>query len=319
MVLVTGASGFVGRALCGKLAGRGRVRALHRRVADGPWHEAVRADIAGPADLRRALEGIDTVFHLAAKTDDGRTSGRDADAFRRVNFEGTMRVFEAAAASGVARFVYASSIKAMGAAFDGPADERTPHRPTTPYGLSKRDAESFVLAGAGIPHVCVARACPVYGVGSRGNLNRMIRGIARGAFPPVPRVKNARSMVHVADLADALILCAERDEAGGRVFIVSDGRAYSTREIYDWVCEALGRRPPRWSVPAAALRAAGRLGDAWLRVTGKPFALDSGGVERLLGSARYDSALIERTLGFSPVWDLRKALPEMVRAVTNGA
>ena len=298
--LVTGASGFVGRELCRRLKGKGRVRALHRSHADGPWDEAVLVDLAGPAPLGPALEGVDTVFHLAAKTDDSTTAPRDAGVFRHVNYEGTKRIFEAAAVSGVTRFVYASSVKAMGASVAGRADESTPDRPKTPYGVSKRAAETVVLGGGGVPHVCVVRASPVYGVGSKGNLSRMIRAVARGIFPPIPETHNARSMVHVEDLADAMILCAEKEEANRRVFIVTDGGSYSTREIYDWICEALGRKPPRWSVPVTLLRTAGKLGDGWVRVTGKPFALDGAAVERLLGSARYDSALIQRTLGFRP-------------------
>ncbi len=319
MYLVTGASGFVGRELCGKLVVKGRVRALHRHQADGPWDEAVHVDLAATDALGPALEGVDTVFHLAGKTDDSVTGSRDVGVFHRVNFEGTARLFGASVASGVKRFVFLSSVKAVGAMSEGCVDERSSDRPTTPYGLSKRAAEDLVLMGGGIPHVCVVRACPVYGAGSKGNLVRMIRAMTRGVFPPIPDTKNVRSMVHVEDLVDALILCAERGGANRRVFIVTDGRSYSTREIYGWVCETMGRRTPRWSVPAFVLRGAGKLGDACVRVTGKSLVLHSGVVERLLGSARYDSSLIERTLGYRPKWDLKKALPEMVRATERGA
>ena len=77
--------------------------------------------------------------------------------------------------------------------------------------------------------------------------------MARGVFPPIPDTKNVRSMVHVDDLVDALMLCVEREEANGRVFIVTEGKAYSTRQIYDWVCETMGRKAPRWSVPPGLL------------------------------------------------------------------
>jgi nucleoside-diphosphate-sugar epimerase len=311
--LVTGASGFVGRALCRALRGKGRVRGLFRLSADGPWDESVTADLAEglPAG---ALDGVDTVFHLAAKTDDGRTPPSDQGVFQRVNAEGTARLVAAAAAAGVERFVLASSIKAMGPSGRACLDESAPARPTTPYGRSKKEAEDLVLGEPRVRHACVARAVPVYGAGSKGNLARMIEAMNRGLFPPLPETKNARSMVHVDDLARALCLCAEKPEAAGRVFIVTDGRGYSTREIYERVCEAAGRTPPRWSVPPAALRAAGTLGDALGRLTGRPFAITSAMVERLLGSAWYDSSLIARALGFAPEWNLERALPEMVRA-----
>lgn len=312
MYLVSGASGFVGRELCRKLGAKGPVRALHRRSAEGPWSESFLADLAAGGDLSPALAGVDTVYHLAARTDDGTTPVGDEGEFHRVNFEGTRRLFEAAAARGVRRFVYASSVKAMGAKIEGRADEDTPEQPTTPYGMSKRAAEKFLLADARIPHVSVARASPVYGAGSKGNLERLIRVMARGFFPPLPEVRNARSMVHVQDFTDALILCGEKPQAAGRAFIVTDGRPYSTREIYDWICEALGRTPPRWSVPVFALVFAGKAGDAFNRVTGRSLPIHSGMIERLLGSAHFDSTRIERSLGFRPVWNLRRALPDMI-------
>jgi UDP-glucose 4-epimerase len=314
--LVTGASGFVGRALCGALRGQGRVRGLFRLPAEGPWDESVRADLASEIPPG-ALEGVGTVFHLAAKTDDGRTPPSDDGVFHRVNTEGTARLVEASAAAGVERLVLASSIKAMGPSGGACMDETFPARPTTPYGRSKKAAEDLVLGERRVRHVCVARAVPVYGPGSKGNLARMIEAVDRGRFPPLPKTSNARSMVHVDDLVRALCLCAEKPEAAGRVFIVTDGRKYTTREIYEWVCRALGKKKPRWAVPRFALRAAGALGDAVERARGRPFAIDSGMVERLLGSACYDSSLIGRTLGFSPVWDLERALPEMARRIRD--
>ena len=310
--LVTGASGFVGRALCRALRGKGTVRALFKREADGPWDERVLADLTGEIP-RGALAGVDTVFHLAAKTDDGRTSPSDEGVFYEVNTGGTAKLLEAAVSAGVTRFVLLSSIKAMGPSGDACVGEDTPARPSTPYGRSKKAAEDLALGAKGIPHVCVARAAPVYGPGSKGNVARMIAAVNRGMFPPLPETRNARSMVHVEDLARALCLCAERSEAAGRVFIVTDGRRYSTREVYRWVCEAVGKKTPRWSVPPFALRAGGALGDALSRVSGKQLPITSGMVERLLGSACYDSSLAARALGFLPVWDLERALPDMVR------
>ena len=310
--LVTGASGFVGRRLCERLRRTGRVRGLFRGEAEGPWDETLRADLSAEDSLGGAVQGVDTVFHLAGKTDDSKTAARDLHLFQRVNFDGTSRLLEAAAESGVRRFVFLSSIKAMGVGGDVPLDEESPALPATPYGRSKKAAEDIVLECGDIPHVCAVRSTPVYGAGSKGNLARMIRAMARGFFPPIPDTKNARSMVHVADLVEALILCAEKDEANGRVFIVSDGQAYSTRQIYDWVCATMGRKPPSWSVPPTVFHAAAKVGDAVGGWMGRPIGFDSGTVERLLGSARYDSTLIERTLGFKPAWDLEKALPEMV-------
>jgi len=315
--LVTGASGFVGRALCRSLRENGRIRALFRRSAEGPWDETVILDLATGVLPREALEGVDTVFHLAGKTDDSKTAPGDADVFRRVNFEGTAKLVEAAVTARVARFVFLSSIKAMGTGGGECVDENTPARPSTPYGRSKKAAEDLVLGARDIPHVSVVRASPVYGAGSKGNLARMIAAMARGVFPPVPDTKNARSMVHVDDLARALVLCAESEAANRRAFIVTDGKRYSTRQIYEWVCESMGRKTPPWSIPPVVFYTAGKLGDLLGRATGRSVPFNGGTVERLLGSACYDSTLVTRALGFTPRWDLERALPEMVRHLSS--
>ncbi len=112
--LVTGASGFVGRELCRQLAAAGRIRALFRRDTDGPWAETFKIDLSKDEPLDAAVNGVDTVYHLAARTDDTRTAPRDTDVFHRINLIGTTRIFNAAARAGVKRFIYLSSIKAMG-------------------------------------------------------------------------------------------------------------------------------------------------------------------------------------------------------------
>ncbi len=314
--LVTGATGFIGRIFCAGLGKHGRVRALLRTPQEGPWDEVVVGDLTDKrltGWLSGAVDGVDAVFHLAGKTDDMKTSRRDEGIFYRVNLDGTARLLEVAAASGVARFVYLSSIKAMGSGGDHCLDENSPARPTTPYGRSKKAAEEIVLGTSDVAHVCVLRPCPVYGPGSKGNLIRMIRAVAKGVFPPVPDTGNARSMVHVEDVAQALVLSAEKDEANGRVFIVTDGRTYSTRQIYEWICQALGRPIPSWRIPAGVLRAMAKSGDGIGAFTGRRFVFDSNTYDRLLGSAHYDSARIRETLGFQPRWDLERALPAMVR------
>ncbi|UCH83825.1 MAG: NAD-dependent epimerase/dehydratase family protein [Candidatus Latescibacterota bacterium] len=316
--LVTGATGFVGGRFCTALKQFGRVRALVRSGQRGAWDESVTADLTAERSgelFQDAMGDVEAVFHLAGKTDDMRTSRGDERVFYRVNLDGTARLIEAAAAAGVGKFIYLSSIKAMGFGGGKRLDEDSPTQPTTPYGRSKRAAEEIVLGGGDIAHVCVLRASPVYGPGSKGNLTRMIRAVAKGVFPPVPDTGNVRSMVHVEDVVQALMLSAEKEDANGRVFIVTDGHSYSTRQIYEWICEALGRRVPAWRVPAGGLRFLARVGDGIGSFTGRNFVFNSATYDRLLGSAHYDSARIRDTLGYSPRWNLRTALPDMVRHV----
>lgn len=153
----------------------------------------------------------------------------------------------------------------------------------------------------------------VYGNTEKGNLPQMIKAVAKGVFPPLPEMHNRRSMVHVDDVVAAALLAAKNPKAAGQIYIVTDGQAYSTRQIYDWIREALGKQPVTWSVPQAVLTLAAQGGDVISRLRNRRFPLDSDSLEKLLGSAWYSSAKIERELGFRPRHTLKDALPEIVR------
>jgi len=158
----------------------------------------------------------------------------------------------------------------------------------------------------------VLRLPMVYGPGNKGNLPRMVEAIRRGRFPPLPAVSNRRSMLHVDDAVQAMLLAAVCDEAGGQVYIVTDGRDYSTREIHSLISAQLGKRPPRWRIPLALLQMGARVGDLLLKA-GIPMPLNSASLRKLLGSAWFSNAKIRRELGYRPRYDLQRALPEMVK------
>jgi len=202
----------------------------------------------------------------------------------------------------------------------GPADESILTPADTPYGRSKRRAEQLVTeAGAGgRMHVAVLRPSLVYGPGVKGNLERMLAAVDHGRFPPVVDTGNKRSMVHVRDLSDALLLVATHEQAAGRTYVVTDGRTYSTRAIFEAMCRALGRPVPRWSIPVAPLRAAAKVGDIGGRMRGRRLPFDSTALDRLAGSAWYSSELLRQELAFTPRYDLSAALPEMVAAYRAG-
>lgn len=314
LFFVTGASGFIGTALCRRLQTRGRVRALLRRPAAGPWDESVVADLAAGELPPDALAAVDVVFHLAGKAHAAAAAGRDDSGHRALTVEGTRRLLEACRRAGVARLVFASSVKAMGEGGQAPLDETSEPAPRLEYGKSRLDAEELVLRGGYVAHAVVLRLTPVYGPGHKGNLARMIEAVDGGRFPPLPRVRNRRSMIHVDDVVSAALLAAERPAAAGRVLIVSDGREYSTREIYEWICASLGVEVPRWTVSRFLLRALSRVGDALGRVRGRPSPFDSDAYDKLLGSAVYDASAAREVLGFVAQWNLPSALPAMVDA-----
>jgi nucleoside-diphosphate-sugar epimerase len=310
--LVTGASGFIGQILCRRLKEEGvRVRALTRRAGSGPWDETVAGDLTG-AISQDALHGIDTVFHLAGKAHALSETRRHDAEYSVTNTEGTRKLLDGAAEERVLRFVFFSSVKAMREGGTGCPDESCPGEPTTPYGLSKRDAERLVLNGGYVPQPVVLRLSMVYGPTNKGNLPRMIQAIARGRFPPMADLGNRRSMVHVEDVAQAALLAAQQAQAAGQTYIVTDGMAYSTRQMYEWICEALKRPVPNLVVPYEVLKLMAKMGDAIGRLRGQRFMFDSGALEKLTGSACYCSDKIQRDLGFQPERDLRGSLPEIV-------
>lgn len=295
--LVTGASGFIGRRLL-----QPGDRALVRRPS-GLAGE-VAGDVLDFASLARACEGIETVFHCAGYAD---AMGSAAEAHWRINFEGARNMAQAAGEAGVKRFVFLSSVKAMADPGEDCADEDWPGEPPTPYGQAKRAAEAAVLeAGAKYGmHVVNLRLAMVYGRGGRGNLERLARAMRAGWFPRLPETGNRRSVVHVEDVVAAARLVACRPEAQGRTYIIADPQPYSTRQIMDAI-RAVSRAPAFWGVPGWALRLAAR---AHPRLAGI--------VERLLGSACYSPARIERELGFRARVGLAQGLREMLGAACS--
>lgn len=320
--LVTGASGFIGLELCRRLRGQGvRVRAQMRRAraAPGPWDEVVSADLAEGSLPAACLEGVDSLFHLAGKVHALSERMDDEEEYRRVNVDGTRLLLEAARRAGCRRFVFLSSVQAMGETASARLDEGSEPHPATAYGRSKLAAEALVLDPAlSPPHACCLRPPLVYGPGQKGNLQRMIRAVDQGLFPPLPETGNRRSMVHVQDVVDAAVLAAAHPGARGRTYIVTDGRAYSSREILDAIRGSLRRRVPRWHVPLGALRFLARAGDVVGRLRGRRFVFDSDALEKLIGSAWYSSERISRELGFRASRGFLEALPEIIADYKGG-
>ena len=296
--LVTGATGFIGRRQL-----RPGDRALVRRPA-GLDNEVICA-LDDPASLAMACEDVATVFHCAGFAH--AFAAGEPDVHWRINFEGTRNLLLAAGEAGVKRFVFLSSVKAMAEPGDACVDEDWPGEPVTPYGKAKRAAEDEVLeAGARYGmHVVNLRLAMVYGRSGRGNLERLARGIQAGWFPPLPETGNRRSLVHVQDVVEVMRLVAERPEANGRTYIVADSRAYSGREIYQAIRAALSpgavSPAPTFTVPAGLLRTAGRLNGRLGEI-----------VDRLIGSACYSPAHIERELGWRARTGLAEGLREML-------
>lgn len=310
IVLVTGATGFVGASVCRFLLEKGwRVRGLVR-PGSGSLPSGVEAapaaDLLDAPALARAATDVDAVVHLAARVHVMRDAAANPLAeFRRVNVEGTRVLAEAAGRAGAGCFVLASSVKAVGESTERPWTEEDLPAPRDPYGLSKLEAEG-VAAGAaeawGMRSVAL-RLPLVYGPGVRANFLRLMRMVDRGVPLPFGAVRNRRSMAFVGNVAAAVDRVIQAEPAAAGVFFVSDQDDVSTPDLVRELARALDRRPRLVPVPTAGFRAAGRIGDALSRVV--PFPLTTAAVDRLLGSLAVDSSRLSRLTGYTPPHTLR--------------
>lgn len=313
-VLVTGANGFIGARLCEALRQSGCVVRTASRSASPGNHIVIdfsRIDSC-PAELCR---NIDVIFHLAGKAHALAEHQQENAEYHLINTLGTQKLLEAARQAAVKRFVFFSSVKAVGDSDHQPMDESVIAPADTPYGQSKRDAEELVLHGHYVPHAVVLRPSMVYGSTNKGNLPLMIKAIRRGLFPPLPEQGNRRSMIHVDDLICAALLAAENPAAAGQRYIVTDQQNYSTRQIYDAIRLALGKPRLNWAIPMSWLKTLANVGDFIGKLSGRRFLFDNDALQKLTGSAWYSSVKISRELGFKPCHTLYQALPDIIRSI----
>jgi nucleoside-diphosphate-sugar epimerase len=325
-VLVTGGTGFIGQYLVEELLRQGAlVRVLVRSMAQIPaaWKERVELCTGNLEERYSLIKGcgkVETVIHAGgfahAWDDDSRGASGATGLHWRVNAEGTRHLLAAAAKTGVKRFVFLSSVKAMGDGGEQCVDETWQAPPQTPYGRAKRAAERWVLDAGRTHgmHVVNLRLAMVYGPGNKGNLDRMIHAVKRGFFPPLPRIGNRRSMVHARDVARAALIAAEHPAANCQTYIVTDGNTYSSREIYELILSALGKRTPRWAVPMFIFSALAWVGNFMARVPGMRIGFDYETLDKLLGWACYRSEKIRNELGFRSSRSFADALPDILRS-----
>jgi nucleoside-diphosphate-sugar epimerase len=319
-VLVTGASGFVGRALCSALLAQGHAVRIAVRcansmpAADGlDLDVVVVGDVDAQTDWSAALAGIDCVIHCAARAHVMHETETDAlAAYRVVNVAGTQRLAKQAAALDVRRLVFLSSIKVNGESTDGlprPFRARTDEggggapAPEDPYGVSKWEAEQALWAVAANTdlEVVVVRPPLVYGPGAKGNLARLLKLVCLGVPLPLGAVHNQRSLIGLDNLVDLLILCVDHPVAAGQTLLVSDGEDVSTPDLLRHMGAGLGRSPRLLPVPVALLRLVGC-------ALGKETEID-----RLVGSLQIDSRHTRELLDWTPPVSVAEGIRRMVQ------
>lgn len=308
-ILVTGASGFVASHLLPLLLAkgwrvRGAVRYGHRLRVLPPGVEGVVVGELGPeTSWSLATEGIDVVVHLAARVHV--MHDRGLDEYESANVIGTRKLAETAAAIGVKRFLFVSSVKAMGEVSPGnaPWSEKDECHPEDSYGKSKLAAELAlyeITARTNMAPV-ILRPPVVYGPGVAANIYSLLRLIDHGWPLPLGSVKNRRSFVYVENFADAIVRAIEHPNAAGQTFLVSDGQDLSTPELVRAIARAFGKGGHLLPVPPLLLRIAG-----W--VLGR-----SDEVNRAVGSLVVDSSKIRRFLDWRPPFTMDDGLAKTAR------
>ena len=292
-VLLTGAGGFVGERLLHSLFSSGKSICIISRKHH-PTIKTFICDLEKDMIPNKALESVDTVFHLAGFAHDLRDTSTLEQTYHAINVVATVRLAELAALQGVRKFVFTSSVKAGGSSIVGRCvtennqGDQGDQGDQGVYGKTKREAELKILdigRQSGM-HISIVRPSLVYGPGVKGNLRLMRKGIKQGWFPPIPETGNHRSMIHVDDLVQALLLVAKDERANGEIFIATDGVSHSSREIYEAICHSVGKPVPDWSVPKFIFD--------WLSLVSPRIRYK---VDKILGDEYYTSKKLEK-LGF---------------------
>ena len=306
-VLVTGARGFVGSAVCDALdrAGHQVVRAV--RAAEQPGDLAV-GDLAHDPDWDRLLAPRpDVVVHLAARVHVMGEGSEALERYRAVNTAATLNLARACKRSGVRRFVFVSSVKVLGEGRDQPYEDTDPPEPQDCYAVSKLEAEIGLqkLSNDGGMELVVLRPPLVYGPGVGANFLRLMKAVDRGIPLPLGAIRNRRSLMSVTNLADALVRSAEHPAAPG-TWLVSDGAPVSTPELLRDLATALERRAMLLPVPPG-----------WLKLVGKLLGRQQA-ISRLLDSLSVDSHRFCQALDWQPPQSRSQALEHTARWYRSG-
>lgn len=312
-ILVSGANGFLGVAVCNALVARGfKVRGMVRDSATAAPRGVEEARLADLEDLPRlvdALKGVEAVVHLAARVEG--MGDRPADpivAYRRTNVQGTRVLVEAACKAGVETLVFISSVKAVGDETSKPWSAGTRPAPTDPYGVSKFEAEGVVreVADSAGVRAPVLRLPLVYGPGMRAHMLRLFALVDQGWPVPMGSGVNRRSLAFVGNVTAAIETALTVPAVGGGPWFVSDGHDLTMEELVRAIAAELKRPARILHLPDVLLRAAGRVGDAIARAVPMPF--NTAAVRRLTGSLVIDSGAFVAASGVRPPFTVQEGL-----------
>ncbi len=307
-ILITGYTGFIGKAITVYLGSKGHqlVGWSRQRAKFNHLQKSFTGDIGPYTDFRSAISGLDTVIHLAARVHVMNDKVENPlAAFRKVNVHGTINLARQAADSGVKRFIYISSIKVNGeqTTYGCAFSENDIPNPVGPYAISKLETEQelFKIANDSSMEIIIIRPPIVYGPGVKANFRSMMKWLYKGAPLPLGAIKNKRSLVGLGNLVDFIATCIEHPAAANEIFLVSDGEDISTSELLRRTARALG-------VPARLLPIPTMLLKATAKLAGK-----NDMAQRLLGNLQVDISKAKKVLEWSPSFSIDQELEKTAR------
>ena len=335
MILITGATGAIAPRVVSALYQAGyRIRTLSVDAPKGSVFpqgiEVLIGDVTDEAAVQSAMQGVDVVVHMAALLHIVNPPPEMREKYERINVGGTAAAVEAAIKTGVRRVVLFSTIAVYGPSDGLVLNEISPAHPDTFYAQTKHAAEEIVLNARGADGQAlgtVLRLGAVYGSRIKGNYERLTRALAHRRFIPIGSGLNRRTLVYDKDVGRAAALAVSHPAAAGRIFNVTDGEYHTMNEIIESICSALGRKPPRLSLPIGSTRTLAGIVDKVSKGivgTRSRILANSGHVPTIPLAiqamlAKYtediavDGSFIRKELGFMPQYDLKAGWEEAIR------
>jgi len=310
-ILVTGALGFIGQSLCKTLSKSGKsVRGIVRSqnsFSKNPDIEYVSVgDIVHKKDWKNMLVDIDCIIHCAGRAHImSETKSDTLKIYRSVNVDVTKRLAEQAAAAGVRRLIFLSSIGVLGLDTNNRKSflQSDEINPIENYAISKYEAEQALLqiSDKTAIETIIIRSPLVYGPSAPGNLARLIKLVSSNIPLPFSRINNKRSMVGIDNLVDLLIRCIDHPDSAGKTFLISDGEDLSTPDLINHIASSMGHKAYLFPVPMFLLKFVSR-------ILGKQREID-----RLVGSLKIDSNYTRETLNWMPPVSVTEGIRRMVQ------
>jgi nucleoside-diphosphate-sugar epimerase len=312
--LISGASGFIGARVFNR-AMRDKLNCVGIGRSEVQSKNYIQCDLFDLDGLRKALQGVTCVIHCAGYAH--AFEAKEREIYKKtwlVNYQGTKNLADLAHEMGVKKFINLSSVKAMSEPGSDCVDEEGDLNPTSEYGKSKLAAEEmlFDIAKKKSVEVVNLRLSMVYGLGGKGNLERMCKLIRKHIFPPIPETNNLRSLVHVDDVVDVILHVMNDSRSHGQTFIITGPESTSGRNLYDKVRKIYGYKKISFEIPSTLMRWFAAAFQIIEDSTGVKMPFNKEILSRLMHPACYSANKIENTIGWHPNISLESGLREML-------